>query len=104
VSDVCICVCLRYCVCVFIFAFAIIKIWQIDLGLIARSASGYSGAELELLCREAAMYGLRELFDMADDLTTLSVTASVRSVVLASIFERFVSALYLAQASVIIRK
>ena len=95
-----------------------IKIWQIDLGLIARSASGYSGAELELLCREAAMYGLREMFDMADDLTTLSVTASVRSVVLADIvfiisdqvliasqvFERFVSALYLAQASVIIRK
>ena len=60
-----------------------IKIWQIDLGLIARSASGYSGAELELLCREAAMYGLRELFTMADDPTTLSVTASVRSVVLA---------------------
>mmetsp|Transcript_24825 Transcript_24825/g.36411 ORF Transcript_24825/g.36411 Transcript_24825/m.36411 type:complete len:442 (+) Transcript_24825:1062-2387(+) len=54
---------------------------EIDLGMIARHTRGYSGAELELLCREAAMYGLRELLDSADESVFLSSSASVRPVI-----------------------
>jgi len=32
-------------------------------GKVARGTTGYSGAELELMCREAAMYGVRELME-----------------------------------------
>ena len=53
---------------------------QIDLSVIARHTSGYSGAELELLCREAAMYGLRELFDAADSSILSNSNLTVRFV------------------------
>ena len=50
----------------------------IDLSLIAKLTNGYSGAEMELVCREAAMYGLRELLDSAGDGPALSASLTVR--------------------------
>ncbi len=51
---------------------------DVDFLKIARQTDGYSGADLELLCREAAMYGVREL--MQNEELLRSGTASIRPV------------------------
>jgi transitional endoplasmic reticulum ATPase len=51
---------------------------DIDFLKIARQTDGYSGADLELLCREAAMHGVREL--MQNEELLRSGTASIRPV------------------------
>jgi SpoVK/Ycf46/Vps4 family AAA+-type ATPase len=51
---------------------------DIDFLKIARHTDGYSGADLELLCREAAMHGVREL--MQNEELLRSGSASIRPV------------------------
>jgi hypothetical protein len=41
---------------------------DVDFLKIARHTEGYTGADLELLCREAAMFGIRELMQNEEQL------------------------------------
>ncbi|KAI9091019.1 katanin p60 ATPase-like protein-containing subunit A-like 2 [Phlyctochytrium arcticum] len=56
-----------------------VPVAQLDYAVLADMTAGYSGSDIKLVCKEAAMRPIRRLFDALDKITDVSPEASLPS-------------------------